>query len=269
MAGSDLTRLDAREAPGDRDDEDEADEAPAARRSFPWFRGLILSGIVVAGLVDLARSPARDTVPAGPRTVPGTILTAPAPRWKAVTRPAALFGLENAPAPPSLQARDHTGGGREDSLTFGSFDGPGFARVTMALRSPEPQTGTLFVETVRRAAEAGLSVTRIAPSRGLTTKFGIVEAAALTLAGAGERPCQAFRLGDPTAGLRIHGWLCGADGDAVDDLRLACFIDGIAPAGEADPALERFFADAQARRLPACGPAARTASAERPPPTRR
>ena len=30
------------------------EDAPAApRRSFPWFRGLILSGIMVAGLVDL------------------------------------------------------------------------------------------------------------------------------------------------------------------------------------------------------------------------
>ncbi|MET0427303.1 MAG: hypothetical protein ABW026_02285, partial [Microvirga sp.] len=248
------------------------EEAPAApRRSFPWLRGLILSGIMVAGLVDLARSPAREDPPASPRAVPGTVLTAPAPRWKPLVRPSALIGLETLPAPASLQAREHAGGGREDSLTFGSFDTPGFGRITTTLRSPEAPAGTLFVETVRRAAEAGLSVTRIAPSRGLATKFGIVEAAALTLAGTGERSCQAFRLGDPASSLRMHGWLCGAQGDAVDDRRLACFIDGIGLVAEADqgpadprkadPALDRFFAEAQSRRLPACGPTARTASA--------
>ena len=104
----------------------------------------------------------------------------------------------------------------------------------MTLRSPEAAPGTLFVETVRRAAEAGLSVTRIAPSRGVATKFGIVEAAALTLAGTGERGCQAFRLGDPESGLRIHGWSCGTGGDALDDRRLACFIDGIGLAAQTD-----------------------------------
>ena len=271
MAGSDLIELDD-EALGTIDEEASA----APRRSFPWFRGLILSGLMVAGLVDLARSPAREVPPASPRAVPGTVLTAPAPSWKSLVRPVALIGLENGPAPASLQAREHAGGGREDSLTFGSFDTPSFGRITMTLRSPEAAPGTLFVETVRRAAEAGLSVTRIAPSRGLATKFGIVEVAALTLAGTGERGCQAFRLGDPESGLRIHGWLCGAGGDAVDDRRLACFVDGIGLAAQtdqgqadqrkADPALDRFFAEAGARRLPACGPASRTASVERPVP---
>jgi hypothetical protein len=271
MAGSDHIE------PDDEGLEIVDEAAPAVpRRSFPWFRGLILSGLMVAGLVDLARSPAREVPPASPRAVPGTVLTAPAPSWKPLVRPAALIDLENGPTPASLQAREHAGGGREDSLTFGSFDTPGFGRITMTLRSPEAAPGTLFVETVRRAAEAGLSVTRIAPSRGVATKFGIVEAAALTLAGTGERGCQAFRLGDPESGLRIHGWSCGTGGDAVDDRRLACFIDGIGLAARTDqdqgdqrrrdPSLDRFFADAETRRLPACGPASRTAAVERPVP---
>src|SRR4051794_4390160 len=97
MAGSDLTRLDARDALGDMNEEDGATQAPAARRSFPWFRGLILSVIVVAGLVDLARSPAREAFPEKPRAVPNTVLAAPAPSWKTVIRPTPLIGLENAP----------------------------------------------------------------------------------------------------------------------------------------------------------------------------
>ncbi|MBM6593856.1 hypothetical protein [Microvirga pudoricolor] len=251
--------------------DDVEDDAPVrVRRPMPWLRIAILSGAIVAGLVHLAQNAERTAVPDGPREVPSAVLTAPPPAWRILARPTPLFGFEPSSVPAGLQARERSGGEREDTLTLGSLGDRVFGRITLT-RGGEARPRSLFVDTVRRAAEAGLSVARNAPSRTLSTKFGPVEAAAMTLAGPAEQGCQVFRWSDPghESGLGLHGWLCGGEAEPADDHRVACFVDRLTLVNEADPALKALFRDAEARRAASCGSDPRTASAEPAAPIRR
>jgi hypothetical protein len=251
-------------------DEDDAfdfveEREPARpRKPLPWLRFAIISGIIVAGLVHLAQKARQDPEPVGVRPIPSAVLIAPAPAWKPLGRPTALYGVEKSDSPAVFEARLHASGGQEDTITIGAFGDAGYSRIRFASGLTEPQGRSLFVETARRAADAGLSVIRDAPSRMLKTKFGALEAASMTLSGPMEQSCHAFRFVDPTAEFSFHGWLCGGDARSVDDAQLSCFVDRITLMGGDDLTLKAIFAEADAKPRTLCpppGPApARTAA---------
>lgn len=249
-------------------DEDDAfdvyDERPsrrARRKRLPWLRLILLSSFTIAGLVYFAQQRIQEDRSAERRSVPAAVLIAPAPVWKPIPPSPAIYALEKGQGPVTVEARQHTSGAREDILVLGRLGEARHARVALVQGSTEPAR-SFFVDTVRRAADAGLSLARIGVSRQVSTKFGPIEAASITLAGMNEQECQAFRFSDPESGFGFHGWLCGADASAIEDPSLACFIDGIVLTGGTNPSLKAMFVRSERSRTEACGPAARAASVE-------
>jgi hypothetical protein len=237
--------------------------APAGRvraRRLPWLRMSLMSGVAVFGLVILAQE--QQAVDPEPETgfVPQAVLVAPPPAWQTIPQPSALYALVGTEGalPHALAARRHSTGGREDRLQFGSPGEPGYGLVSLVRGIREGQAGSFYVDMVRRAAEAGLSVARSGQAARLDTKFGPVETAPLVLAGAAEQACLAFRFSDGELAFGFAGWLCGSEGRGVQADQLACFLDRLALAkGGDDPALRILFAQADERRSQACAPVAR------------
>jgi len=256
----------------DWDEEDLADwvdERPARRlrrRRPSWLRVILMSLCSIAGLAYLAlqlepaRRPAERV-----KEVPSSVLVAPAPAWTPVPASPALYALAGAAGPVAVEARQHTNGAREDTLILGRFGDFRYAQVSLVQGAPET-AGSFYIDIVRRAARAGLAVAHQGQGRTVTTKFGTLEAAPLTLAARGEQACQAFRFSDGNADFSFQGWLCGSS--APDDAQLACFIDGITLAGASSPSLKAVFTKADRSRSEACGPSARTASVAVKPPAR-
>lgn len=257
----------------DWDEEDAFDrhERPSRRarkRRFPWFRMTLMSSLIVATLAYFAPRKGIEEAPVNRRQgVPVSVLVAPAPMWNPLPQAPALYSLERNTLPVTVEARQHTNGAREDTLVLGRFGEARHARITLLQGSVEPAR-SFFIDIVRRAAQAGLAVSRNAQSRMVATKFGPLEAAAITLTGQREQECQAFRFPLGEAGFGFEGWLCGSGAAPVDEAQLACFIDGLALSGAAAPTVKAVFARADSGRLEACGPTARTASIGPKPPTR-
>lgn len=244
-------------------DEDEAffDERPirhARKKSAPWFRMALMSSLLIGGLVYFAWHKDDEAPVAARQGVPTSVLIAPAPVWTPIATPA-LYAVDKTVGTPIVEARQHTNGAREDILSLGRFGDVRHVRLTLIQGFSEPAR-SFFVDIVRRAAEAGLAVSRNAQSRMIATKFGPVEAAAMTLIGKSEQDCQTFRFADRDSGFGFQGWMCSADAATMDDTQLTCFIDGIALAGASNPSLKALFARAERNRTEACGPSARTAS---------
>jgi hypothetical protein len=233
----------------------------ARRRPLPWLRMALLSPLSIAVLVSLARQHDRPAPPHAPQAVPAAVLVAPAPLWRPLPSAPAPYGLEGRAEPIAIEAREHMSGGREDTLSFGAFGDAGYGRISLVQGFTEPAR-SFFVDIVRRAAEAGLSVTRNAQSRPVPTKFGPMEVAAVTLAGPAEQACQAFRFADAQASFAFQGWVCGSEAQPVNEGHLACLVDRIALAATDNPAVKAIFAEAERQRLEGCGPAGRTASVE-------
>lgn len=253
-------------------DEDEAyfDERPirhARRKPVRWFRTTLTSVLMIAGLVYFAQQKEDEATGTPSQAASAPALIAPAPVWTPVAAAPALYAIEGAGASVSIEARQHTSGAREDTLILGRFGTARHARLTLIQGQPEPAR-SFFVDIVRRAAQAGLAVSRNEQSRMLATKFGPAEVAAMTLVGrTTEQECRTFRFADREAGFGFQGWLCDAQADTVDDAQLACFIDAIAVTGAGSPSLKALFARAEKNRAETCGPGARTASiGVRPPP---
>jgi hypothetical protein len=253
------------------DEEDLADwvderRARRLRRRRPsWLRMILMVSCSIAGLAYLALQQESSHRPAARQEVPSSVLVAPAPAWKPVPASPTLYAVAGASAPVATEARQHTNGAREDTLVFGRFGDFRYAQVSLVQGAPET-AGSFYIDIVRRAARAGLAVAHQGQGRTVTTKFGTLEVAPLTLAAKGEQACQAFRFADPDAEFSVQGWLCGSS--APDDAQLACFIDGITLAGASSPSLKAVFARAERSKIEACGPAARTASVSVKPPAR-
>jgi len=228
---------------------------------------ILMSSLMIGGLVYFAKHQDAGKQTATLKGVPSSVLVAPAPVWSPVASTPALYAIERATGPLTVEARQHTSGAREDTLALGRFGDARHARLTLVQGSAEPAR-SFFVDIVRRAAQAGLAVSRNAQSRMVTTKFGSVEAASMTLVGRREQECQAFRFSDGESGFGFQGWMCGADGAAMDDAHLACFIDGITLTGASSPSLKALFVRAERSRTEACSQAPRTASIGVRPPAR-
>lgn len=255
-------------APWDEDDAYdmvvERSSRHARKKRPPFLRMALMSTIIVTGLAYFAqnRQPGEQEAR---KAVPSAVLIAPPPMWNPVSATPALYAIDRGASSLTLEARQHTSGAREDTLVLGRFGEARHARITLVQGSAEPAR-SFFVDIVRRAAQAGLAVAREAQSRVVRTKFGPVEAAAMSLAGASEQDCQAFRFSDQDTAFGFQGWLCGSGAASVDEAQLACFIDGIALTGAGSPSLKALFVRAERGRVESCGPDARTASIPVRPP---
>jgi hypothetical protein len=230
------------------------------RRPFPWLRMSLLSAVAVSGLVYLAQQrQAGEPSPSG-GAVPPAVLIAPPPTWEPVERAAALYGIELPDASLSLSTtvRRHASGGREDTLLLGAFGEAGHARISVSRNLALLEAGSFYVDLVRRAAQAGLSVVRSSQSRPVATKFGMLEVAPVALLESTEQACLAFRFAHEEVTFAFRGWLCGSDAKPVSESQLVCLIDRLALAGgKDDAALKVLFAQADRKRSESCAPVAR------------
>ncbi len=176
----------------------------------------------------------------------GQAAPAALPMWQETAGATPAFVLDApmfASETVAFSARGHTKGGREDIFTFGV---PGGAQARMVAYRPGGEAapaGTFFLETARRAAEAGYAVVRSELPFAVGTRFGPAEAADVSLTSGGEpQSCLAFRLALETADMRLSGWLCGG-ARRPDRAQLACFIDRLdLAAGTTDMLLRAAFA---------------------------
>ncbi len=192
---------------------------------------------------------------------------APAPAvsrgaWLDIARPYQLYDL---PA-PQLSHESHayaahrhaTGGGREDTLTFGRFaaEKRPFLRLSVYRHGAEERVDApFFVAMARRAAQLGLSVSDVRLEQGQPTQFGEMEQAPLTLSDSkGSRQnCRGFRLIRAEPGLTLDGLACAAGSETMSAPSLACLLDRLEllSAGSDKP-LRDFFGAAEARNVQAC-----------------
>jgi hypothetical protein len=210
----------------------------------------------------------------------------PTPLWLDIAKPVPIYGLS---APPLAheklvyEARRHsTGGGREDSLTFGEFAGKRpFLRLSVYRHGAEKvgaeKAGaekaadvSFFVDMARRAAPLGLSLDHVQLEQAQPTRFGDLETAALTLSekSLARENCRGFRLVRPAPGLTLAGFACAEDAEPMSAQDLACLVDSLdLLAANADRPLRDFFGSVKARKMGSCGEIAPAISEFRSPPS--
>lgn len=211
---------------------------------------------------------------ADPPAAPKSVAPPPPPVWIDVQKPLPMFDVvapEFARTSHAYALRRHsTGGGREDILTFGDIagDGPYLRLAIHQVGEEGARDQTLFVETARRAAEAGLALDGLGVAAALPTRFGTAEWAEARLSvpadGVSRTNCAAFRFAADKPQLRALGLVCGAGDAVLTKSQLSCLVgrlDLTAAAG--DVALQEFFARSELARDAACPPA--RAQAERAP----
>lgn len=222
------------------------------RRGVPWLRISLTSAVMVAGLAILAQRSAEiaeEAVETPSAAAPPA--AAPSP-WQPIPGPAALYGLEGPEwnrLGLTYEARRHETGAREDTLVLGRIEGEtAHLRLAVTRGARATVAQSLFVDLARRAASAGMGVTRAAQSAPATTKFGAVEVADIVLASSAARSCLGYRLVHADLAFRLDGWLCGAGGQAPDTELLGCVLDRLTliEAPE-DPSLRLLFARARTR----------------------
>ncbi|HEY8565106.1 MAG TPA: hypothetical protein VIL65_06365 [Beijerinckiaceae bacterium] len=233
------------------------------RRRLPWLRLSLTSAGLVALLSVLAQEKAaREEAERPAVQVAEPRLLAPALPWEVLPRGAPLYTIDATflrGRTPAVEARRHQSGAREDVLTLGDLDAEGPV-LRLVLRSgpiPDANPDSFFVDLVRQAAEAGASVERSLPGPDLATALGLAEVADVALNGGTERSCAAVRLYRPDAAFSLIGYACGAGGAPLVRADLACLVDrlGLAPDAD-DAALKALFTGGQRRRNPSCAPAA-------------
>jgi len=237
---------------------------PAARFAYAR-RGLVLKA--TAAFVALLAG--ADLVAQWPSAVPVQDVAAPSPPrpgWLEIAKPLRVYDL----AAPLLAhekltyaARRHsTGGGREDSLTFGEFDGDRLFFRLSVYRHGDEKAGDapFFVDMARRAAPLGLSLAHVRLEQSQPTRFGDLETAALTLSekSHSRENCQGFRLIQADPGVTLSGFACAAGAETLGAPELACLVNrlDLLAAGNDRP-LRDFFGAAQARGVRGCGEIAR------------
>ena len=174
-----------------------------------------------------------------------------------VAQPEPLYALEGISRSSfDLEVRRHVDGGREDTLTFGSFGDTGFGLLRMTRGVSAPEATSFYVVLVRQAAQAGLSVVRSTQAAPLATKFGPAEIAEVKMAGisgeaaAGpsEATCLAWRVLVPDDQFSLSGWVCGSVEQPAGAAQIACLIDRLTLAHGEDAGLQVLFSQAERRR---------------------
>ncbi|MEN3929610.1 hypothetical protein WJT86_00880 [Microvirga sp. W0021] len=227
---------------------DQREDLPARKKTKkqkPWLLWFASCAVIISGLSYYAVKQTEhdgDRVPDVDTTA--ALVSPPAP-WSQVINPAVLFAFDMPELElpnMSVEARTYREGGREDSLSIGSAADPFYLRIVID-RSQQKRSSSFYIDLVRTAATAGLSVKKTAQSVEYPTKFGSFEFSLVTLAKNTDTSCIAFR-GQGLGRLSMHGWLCGNDEYVSHDM-LACFIDRLTPT----PALRERDLETEIRAL--------------------
>lgn len=233
----------------------------------------LVGGLVVFLLAATLVASIESAAPA-----PEPVKPAPVGVWMDVTKPLAMFAFESqefAPAPAAFSMRRHTtGGGREDILSFGNFadEGPWLRLTIHQVGEEGAPDQSLFVETARRAGEAGLALVSLSNSDALPTRFGVAEWADAKLSSPADvirrENCAAFRFAETRPALRVSGLACGPAGQPYNRAQMSCLVGrlDLAAAG-GDDELQKFFARSELARDAAC-PSSRGRNAGPPAPAR-
>ncbi len=231
-----------------------------ARPGLLW-RWRLIGGATLAILLAYAVGalhPDADRQPAAPvlAASPAEPTTPIKPTWAPVTKPIHLFALDAPEILGSLtnyEARRHNlDGGRDDILTFGTFDGPlAFMQLSVFRAQQEAiPVSSFFLDMARNAADAGLAVGHSTVPAPLDTRFGPFDVADVALGGANNPAnCLGFRFFADSPRLRITGLYCGTATHPADRGALRCLINrlDLVSAGE-DSALRDWFVEAERGR---------------------
>lgn len=218
------------------------------------FAAALLAGVVGMAVFGLPSLPA--PAPDAPHLPP-----APPPTWREILKPVRIYSLQAAGfagATSTYTARAHTpGGGREDVLTFGAFDGDKAAlRLRIFRRSAEaPSTPTLPEALSGDAAELGLGIVRLERPNAAPTRLGRFEVTdvGLHLGSGAERPCAGFRLALDEPAMAITGLACGRGAVPMSRTDVGCLLERLDVASARDDReLIDFFAASELRRNAAC-----------------
>ena len=231
---------------------------PARTAAVATAAGIAAGMAAALGWLALPGTPPQTAMaPSPPRPAP-----APAPAWSEVAHPFEAYDLAGGPyarLPLRYAARrDHAGGAREDTLTYGAPQpGTAFLRVAFLRRGGEPvPEASVFLDAARLAGGAGLAVTRSGLWSRIDTRFGPFEVTGVVVEAAGRSgDCLSFRLADPAAApvLALTGLACGTVEPPIDPVTLGCTIDrlDLVSAGD-DEALRAVFVAAEQRRRDGC-----------------
>lgn len=222
------------------------------RRGVPRLRISLTSALIVAGLAVLAQRSSEMAENRVEEPSAGPQPAAPPSPWQTIPGPMAVYELEGPEwnrLGLAYEARRHEMGAREDTLLLGRFASEAaHLRLAITRGARAEAARSLFVDLARRAAAAGMAVTRVAQSAPAATKLGPVEAAEIVLGSSAPRSCLGFRFIHADLAFRLDGWLCGAGGQAPDAEQLACTLDRLSPIEATDdPSLRALFARARAR----------------------
>ncbi|MCA0318296.1 MAG: hypothetical protein LCH88_09530 [Proteobacteria bacterium] len=233
----------------------------AARRRRPLLaRKRLIAGLMAAAGVALFA--ALDGAPHGAATAAAPKEPPPVrSAWIEIHRPLQLYGLAlpGFEGASSYEARRHEpGGGRRDALVLGRWESEGpYMRLSVYRQGAEAAPpAALYIETVRRAAELGLAVTRSGQPDRLATRFGAFEVADMRIEGQGrDHACLGFRLAGADGAVTLSGFSCGSPAQPIQRGQLMCQIDrlDLISAGE-DSRLRDFFVEAERRRDESCAP---------------
>jgi hypothetical protein len=224
---------------------------------------LLLAGALAAAFAAFAAALMMPRIPlptAGALHAPAPAAALPAPAWVGIIKPIEIFSLDAADLSKvtnTYQARRSPGGGRQDTLAYGTLasDEPAI-RLTLYRRGEEAYApGPMFSDTARIAAEAGLSVGKSGLPDLMTTRFGKFQVAAVTLSAsaASASPCSGFRLILEAPALTMTGLACGGKAAAMTRERLACLLERLdLTSGGADKKLIEFFAQTELKRNATC-----------------
>jgi hypothetical protein len=177
------------------------------------------------------------------------------PVWAPITRPIQIYALDAADVAGTLanyEARRHiSDNGREDVLSFGTFDGVSpYVRLSIYRAPQDIPSSSFFLDMARTAADAGLWIGHNTVASPLVTRFGPFEAADIAL-GASNDPsiCLGFRFFAGSPVLRITGFYCGTTTHPADRSALKCLLNrlDLVSAGD-DVPLRDFFVEAESRR---------------------
>lgn len=218
-----------------------------------WLLWRIPAIVMICGLAYFALNQTKNG-PTTPQIQEETPLVSPPARWTSVASPAVLFGFDmpELELPTmAVEARTYRDGGREDILSIGTIADPFHLRVIID-RSQKQRSTSFYIDLVRNAANAGLSVKRTAQSSEYPNKFGAFEVAETTLVKSNDAHCLAFRGTGLNGKIALHGWLCGEERFVKNDM-LACFIDRLTttPALR-EPGIEEALRSLNKTRTAAC-----------------
>lgn len=225
-------------------------------------RPIVLVGLLAAGLACVLMAVIQGTSPATPRVSPAFAPAAPsAPAWLDIIKPIEIFSLEAADlakSPRIYKARRIlAGGGRQDTLAFGTLAGEEPAlRLTLYRQGSETYApAPAFADIVQLAAGAGLSVVRSGLPDLMTTRFGKFQVTNVTLSGgaASSAACSGFRLVLETPALTMIGLACGGKAAGMPRERLGCVLERLdLTSGADDRPLVEFFAATELQRNGTC-----------------